>query len=503
MKGKGLIIAIVLGLGLALALLWLVGATPARADPGIRYVGTTGSDAGNDCTNPGSPCATLQRAIDVAQPDDEIRVAGGAYARVGTLAAITRGLSIVGGFAPDFGTQDSAAYQTVLDAGWGGPVVSMTNAGDVTLLYLTLTRGLGAACPEGQYDCGGGIYAKNTVLHVGQCVITNNVGSRTKSAFGGGVYVGNRYTGLSAELWDNQIVSNTASMASMNWATGWGGGLYLEAGNRLEYATVTGNTFERNTASTAGGGQGGAMYLMNYADVSRNLFRDNHASRASGRTGQGAGLYLWGARGVILDANRFLGNVASGAGYGHGGAIYGSARVIMTMTNNLLVGNHASVAGGGLWLSTWDPSYRVAGTLVNNTLADNDPGAGGEAIWIGSYVALTLTNNLIAGHAVGITNTAPASSTIVADTNLLWNTVDPIVGAHSIRQDPLLTADYHLRLGSPAVDTGLTIPWLTADLDGNPRPQGDQYDVGAFEAAVPRRTCLPLVSRISPQAPQH
>jgi len=502
-KSKGLIVAILSGLGPVLALLWLVGVGPARADPGTRYVRATGSDAGNDCAAPGTPCATLQHAIDVAQTGDEIHVAGGVYTRVGTLAAITRGLSIVGGFSADFGSHDPVSYQTLLDAGWGGPVVSMTDASDVTLLYLTLTRGIGATCPEGQSDCGGGIYAWETTLHVGQCVITNNVGSRTESAFGGGVYVGNRYTGLPAELWDNQIVSNTASMASMNWATGWGGGLYLEAGNSLEYATVTGNTFERNTASAAGWGQGGGMYLVSYADVSHNLFRDNHASRALGRTGQGAGLYLWEARGVILDANRFLSNTASDAGNGYGGAIYGSARVAMTMTNNLLAGNHASVAGGGVWLSTWDPSYRVAGTLVNNTLADNDPGAGGEAIWIGSYVALTLTNNLLAGHVVGITNTAPASSTVVADTNLFSNTLDPIVGANAIRQDPLLTADYHLRLGSPAIDAGLTILWLTADLDSNPRPQGDQYDVGAFEAAVPRRTCLPLVSRISPQVPQH
>jgi hypothetical protein len=498
MKDKALIVAIVLGLGPALALLWLVGAIPARADPGTRYVRTIGSDASNDCADPGKPCATPQRAIDVAQPGDEIHVAGGAYARVGTLAAITKALSIVGGFAPDFGSHDPDAYQTVLDAEWGGPVISITNAGDVTLLYLTLTRGIGADCPEGQSDCGGGIYAKDTVLHVGQCVITNNVGSRTESAFGGGVYVDNRYTGLPAELWDNQIVSNTASMASMGWATGWGGGLYLNAGNRFEYATVTGNAFERNTASTGGWGQGGALFLENYADVSHNLFRDNHAGRAPERMGQGAGLYLWEARGVILDANRFLSNTASDAGDGYGGAIYGGPRVAMTMTNNLLAGNHASVAGGGMWLSTWDPAYRVAGTLVNNTLADNLAGAGGEAIWVGSYVALTLTNNLIAGHTVGITNTAPASSTIVADTNLSWNILDPIVGAHSIRQDPLLTADYHLRLDSPAVDAGLTIPWLAADLDGNPRPRGARYDVGAFEAAVPQRTYLPCVFRDSP-----
>jgi hypothetical protein len=216
MKSKELIVAIVLGLGLALALLWLAEAIPARADRGTRYVGTTGSDASNDCTNPGNPCATLQHAIDVAQTGDEIRVAGGAYTRAGTLAVITKGLSIVGGFARDLSSHDPAAYQTVLDTGWGGPVVRITNAGDVTLLYLTLTPGNGVNCPDGWGDCGGGIYAMNTVLHVGQCVVTNNVASRTEPAFGGGVYVYNR-VGLSNEFWGNQIVSNTASMAGTGW----------------------------------------------------------------------------------------------------------------------------------------------------------------------------------------------------------------------------------------------------------------------------------------------
>jgi hypothetical protein len=478
------------GLLLALALLWLCPAPLVRADPGTRYVETTGSDANNDCADPDNPCATLQRAIDVAQPGDELHVAGGGYTRVGTLAVITKELSIVGGFAADFGTHDPALYQTVLDAEWGGPVISITLAGDVTLLYLTLTRGNGVGCPDGWGDCGGGIYAVNTTLHVGQCVIVNNVGSRTEPAFGGGVYVYNRGSFLN-EFWDNQIVSNTASMAG----TGWGGGLFLEAASGyLSAASVTGNAFEHNTASTAGWGQGGGLFLTGYADVSHNLFRDNHANRAPGGMGQAGGLYLWDVRGATLDANRFLGNIASDTGKGYGGAIYGSARVVMTMTNSLLAGNHASTEGSAMRLSTWDPSYGVKGRLVNNTLADNDGGAGGDAIWVGSYVALTLTNNLIAGHTLGITNTAPASSSIMADTNLFWNAADPIVGANAIRQDPLLTADYHLRLGSPAKDAGLTIPWLTTDLEGNPRPQGDGYDIGAWEGvAEPWRAYLPLI----------
>jgi hypothetical protein len=251
-------------------------------------------------------------------------------------------------------------------------------------------------------------------------------------------------------------------------------------------------TFEDNTANTAGWGQGGGVFLWYYATLSNNLFRHNYGSRATTEEGAGGALYLWEVDGVTLEANRFLSNTASVSSYGYGGAIYGSARVAFTMTNNLLAENHASTAGGGLWLNTSTPSYLIAGTLVNNTLADNDAGAGGEGIWVGRYVSLTLTNTLIAGHTMGITVTAPASSTVSADTNIFYNDSDPITGTNAILEDPLLTADYHLGSGSPAIDAGLTIPWLTVDLEGNPRPQGAKYDIGAFEE-VEGKVYLPLI----------
>ena len=40
--------------------------------------------------------------------------------------------------------------------------------------------------------------------------------------------------------------------------------------------------------------------------------------------------------------------------------------------------------------------------------------------------------------------------------------------------------DYHLQAGSPAIDAGATVA-VTDDFDGNPRPQGQAYDIGAFE----------------------
>ena len=484
------VLAALLGLALVVLLLWLGAAAPARAGSDVHCVNQTG--VGCDAICGGGCYASVQDAVNAASGGHEIRIAGGTYtSALGTVAVITKPLVMVGGFTPGLDGHDPGAYQTVLDAQWGGSVISITNAGDVLIEFLTLTHGDGTGNCGAWEGCGGGVYVKDTVIHIGHCVITDNVGSGTQSAFGGGIYVGNMSSSAPAEIWENQIVNNTASTAGV----GWGGGLFLQAGTPGNRAVVTGNTFEGNVASTSASsdGQGGGMFLMQYAILSNNLFRQNYGGRGVA-SGYGGGLYMWEVTAADLEANRFLDNVASeGGSYGVGGAIHCSAGVVFTMSNNLLAGNHASTAGDGLWLNTFAGRYVVA-TLVNNTLADNTAGTGSEGIWMGSYVSLTLTNNLIAGHTVGITNTVPASSTVVANTNLFWNTTDPITGSNAILEDPLLTADYHLGEGSPAIDAGLAIPWLTTDLEGASRPQGSGYDIGAYEGTR-RAIYLPLVVR--------
>ena len=42
--------------------------------------------------------------------------------------------------------------------------------------------------------------------------------------------------------------------------------------------------------------------------------------------------------------------------------------------------------------------------------------------------------------------------------------------------------DYHLKSGSPAIDAGTALPEVTDDIEGTPRPQGDAYDIGCYEA---------------------
>src|SRR6056297_3476183 len=59
-----------------------------------RFVdGNTGSDAGNSCTSPGDPCASIGRAISIASAGDTVRVADATYTEILT---VDKALSIRG-----------------------------------------------------------------------------------------------------------------------------------------------------------------------------------------------------------------------------------------------------------------------------------------------------------------------------------------------------------------------------------------------------------------------
>jgi len=82
-----------------------LGALEALGPPAL-YVANTGDDAGN-CLDPINPCATIERALDVSQAGDEIRVEEGSYDLSGADSApangrITKPISLVGGYQAGF-----------------------------------------------------------------------------------------------------------------------------------------------------------------------------------------------------------------------------------------------------------------------------------------------------------------------------------------------------------------------------------------------------------------
>jgi hypothetical protein len=496
-------------------LLWLSTAAPVRANPATRYVAPDGDDS-KTCDSISNRCRTIQRAIDVSDPGDEIYVSGGTYtSAVGTVAVITKELVLEGGYSPGF-VLDPDLYQTVLDAQWGGSVISITNAEEVLLHHLILTHGDGAGnCFSG--GCGGGIYATGTSLHVGFCVITNNVANSTgttDAGYGGGIYA--YANNQLVEVWGSQIVSNTANADPfLPSSGGGGGGIYISggtvslrenqvldnvghvshmgSGGGIDLETVSGaevltNTIRGNKAATSNwSSYGGGLLLSNSSAVyvAGNRIEDNWTNPTGG-SGYGAGVLVWYSD-AHLARNTIISNSMGVMATPFGKGVYIESNTPVTLSNNLIARNAADVYGGAVYVGRYiSPASQAL--LVNNTIADNG-GSGVVAQW---YAVVTMTNNLIVTHTVGLTNTHPASSTISADTNLFWNTSDPITGTNAILQDPLLTADYHLGSGSPAIDAGLTIPWLTVDLEGNSRPQGAKYDIGAFEK-VEGKVYLPLI----------
>ena len=75
------------------------------------------------------------------------------------------------------------------------------------------------------------------------------------------------------------------------------------------------------------------------------------------------------------------------------------------------------------------------------------------------------------------------------------------LGEGNLSRDPMFsspawgqTGDYHLQAGSPAIDAGSSQGAPAIDLDGNVRPAGGGYDIGAYEygshkPVTPNRTC--------------
>jgi hypothetical protein len=276
---------------------------------------------------------------------------------------------------------------------------------------------------------GGGIAAENASSTIRNCRIVSN----TAPGDGGGVFI-NRG---SAQILHNRIMSNTAN---------WAGGLRII---NNAHVSLIGNEIRNNVAQATGGGVyvdccGGTAPL-----IAQNLIVDNDGGHAGG--------------GVQVEST--------------------NARLV----NNIVARNQAT-KGAGVWLGG-AASHPVDAALTHNTLVAHP--AGGEGVWVDAYVTATLVNDLLTGYTIGITNTAPASSTLLADHNLFWNVSDPIVGTNAVLADPLLDATDHLTAGSPARDAGAAVD-VSSDIEGDPRPVG-AYDIGADEYAL--RRFLPVLVR--------
>jgi hypothetical protein len=444
MKFKSLLISLTLGLGLALALLWLPtlsqayleqsqeiersdvwrASTAASPAATTRYVDDAAGSDDSDCSQPISPCQTIQYAIDQADAGDEIRVAAGDYGDtvvrpatdgydgpsvITQVVYISETLTIRGGYSTgDWNTSDPAGNPTTLDAEGGKRVIFAGGNITITLENLHIANGDASGLGGGAWggdDAGGGVYIVTATAILNHCEIVNNTAQA-----GGGLFL----DGSAATLDGNTIISNSAACdAGGNY--GDGGGLFLARSP----ATLVGNRIVSNRAEYSGSG----LYLGFGSDAAlvNNVVADNEIA---GPFSFGCGLYVSGSSPRLLHST-----IARNTG-----------------------GNGAGVC------------------------AASDP----------SPSTLAMTNTILVSHTVGIDvqagNAATLEATLWGNVTDTLSAGDIATGTINVWGDPDFAdpsvSDYHIGDNSAALNAGVDAGVAT-DIDGQIRDS--QPDIGADE----------------------
>ncbi len=271
-----------------------------------------------------------------------------------------------------------------------------------------------------------GVSCRGEFVTISGNIIRDNV-----SVMAGGIWTSPEATSV---ICNNLICSNQAVASKYPWEGG--GGIYCENG-WYSSGLVTGNIIRHNYTNYNGGGIwiGNWNFGINSVTVSGNIISDNHAD------GVGGGIYGFrdncGSKGV-------------------------------TLSNNIIVSNSAVGGGGGVYL------MEAASTLINNTIVDNyDVG-----IHIHSSSKPVIRNCILWNNEDDL---AGGDASMVSYCDIGDGDYEGLNGNISCRPQFLPGSDYLLSMASCCIDVGSADGAPTEDLDGDPRPCGLGYDIGADE----------------------
>jgi parallel beta-helix repeat protein len=464
-----------------------------------------------------------------------IKVAAGTYTGVSARAGVTqtvyisKTVTIQGGYTTtNWNTSYPITQPTTLDALRQGRVLYIAGDPSAGRAISPTIEGLRITNGNAGDASGGGVYVISATVTLNNNQVFNNTAD-ADGRVGGGVYL--LYS--DATLSENTIISNTARGAVggggglcsgygsvtlvgntvRNNVAVYGGGLFVR---ESDDAVFSGNTVSANTATQNGGGL--ALWDSNNTSLSENTIISNTAK------GDGGGLHLWDRDATISDNVIISNTAASGGGLylsndhvslngntvssntangseswnGRGGGLYLSSASIL-LTNNVIVDNRANNGGNGLYIGE-------SARLLHTTIARNN-GGDGSGVYVSSGT-VALTNTILVSHTVGIT--VPTGTTAILTATLWgdgawangdnWGGAGAIISNTNVTGDPAFVdpdnGDYHISVNSDAIDAGVN-GGVDTDIDGDPRPLGTGYDIGADECTL-RYVYLPVVVRQYP-----
>lgn len=235
-------------------------------------------------------------------------------------------------------------------------------------------------------------------------------------------------------------------------------GIYLASGTNH---TVFGNKIHNIANISTGSNFGNDGIFI----ATTNDLIDSNLIFAIGRTGgtsshaQDHGLYCDGASSLTIQNN-----VIYDTRFGWPIQLFPAAMSNVLIINNTLDGQNSNVVG---------EIVQGASPLSNSRIANNliyAPTTAAINFSFGSNSNVTVDHNLTTVGAMGDSSASGVSFT----SNITGASTSGLVA-----NEP--NGDYHLVIGSPAIDAGTSSSAPSTDIEGASRPQGAGYDIGAYE----------------------
>jgi hypothetical protein len=223
--------------------------------------------------------------------------------------------------------------------------------------------------------------------------------------------------------------------------------------------------------------------------------------------GQHVSTSVYGMDGVYANQSQynlvFDGNVFYNIGRTTGSTYMANDHALYLHSSNTTVINnvfYGSISGWGV-----QTAVGFSGLIANNTFAFTRTIQSGQLmLWDPASGAITVRNNLFYNPPGGVavstyTFSVPSCS---IDHNMVYGgsmgSAPGCTFANNIVANPSFvnaSSDFHLLAGSPAIDAGVPVSGVATDYDGVARPQGNGFDIGAYE--FPTTTQAPVVSAVA------
>jgi Ca2+-binding RTX toxin-like protein len=314
---------------------------------------------------------------------------------------------------------------------------------------------------KGNTDVGG--IENSGTLTIAYSTISDNI---TNGAFAGGIR--NTSTGT-LEVLNSTISGNSVTGFSQTNGPGSGGGISNSGTLRVTNSTISGN-FAR--------GRGGGIFSGGTLEVINSTISGNSAGTSGG------GILFLNGRKLSVINSTISGNTAGIDGGGiYGGGSGDSGNVIVnssTITQNTTSGN-----GGGIFI---EPVGIDLATVNNTIIAENFDINSSNGLFPDISGNFDRTDFNLIGDGTGSTG-----FTNGIDGNIVGTSTNPIDPLLSPLQDNGGSTFTHALLpGSPAIDAANPFANVRIDQRGVSRPQGNGFDIGAFEA-ISTPIVLPLI----------